>query len=250
MSNFKKYSEYYDLIYDNKKYELESNYIIKLIKKHSKNAQEILELGCGSGNHAKFFSDNGFNITGIEKSEEMISMANKKNIKNFSLHNNDISNFELNIKFDVAVSLFHVMSYLTENDSLLSCLNCVSSHLNKGGLFIFDFWHTPSVYFNKPETRVKRFNNSSIKVTRIAEPKIDYLNNVVDVNFDINIRDIESEKSQNLIETHPMRHFSIPEIDLLAKLTGFEIILSEELISAKKPSNHTWGVCVVLKKVI
>jgi hypothetical protein len=46
-----------------------------------------------------------------------------------------------------------------------------------------------------------------------------------------------------------MRHFSIPEIELLAKLTGFEIIKTEEFLSGETPGPNTWGVCFVLSKV-
>jgi len=46
-----------------------------------------------------------------------------------------------------------------------------------------------------------------------------------------------------------MRHFSIPEIDLIARLTGFEMIHTEEFLTEKPASEETWGVCFVLKKV-
>jgi hypothetical protein len=45
-----------------------------------------------------------------------------------------------------------------------------------------------------------------------------------------------------------MRHFSIPELDFLAKLTGFEMVRSEEYVTGKTPSENTWGVCLILRK--
>jgi hypothetical protein len=46
-----------------------------------------------------------------------------------------------------------------------------------------------------------------------------------------------------------MRHFNKPEIELLSYLSGFEIIHTEEFQSKAIPSNDTWGVCYILKKI-
>ena len=46
-----------------------------------------------------------------------------------------------------------------------------------------------------------------------------------------------------------MRHFSIPEIALLAKTTHFELVHSEAFLTEENPSENTWGVCFILKKL-
>ena len=48
--------------------------------------------------------------------------------------------------------------------------------------------------------------------------------NVVDVNFEVRITDKKTGTTEVLHETHPMRHFSLPELDLLAQATGFTLI--------------------------
>jgi hypothetical protein len=70
----------------------------------------------------------------------------------------------------------------------------------------------------------------------------------VDVNYTVFARDIASGAVQTLTETHPMRHFSLPELDLLAAESGFERLTAEAFLSGDQPSEDTWGVCVVLKK--
>lgn len=249
MSNFKNYSEYYDLLYSDKNYEQEVEYIINLIKKYRSSASNILELGCGSGSHAQFFCNRGYSVTGIERSEEMLEVASRKNIKNFDFVLNDIKTFDLDSKFDVAISLFHVVSYLTENKDLISCFRQVNKHLNVDGIFIFDLWYSPAVYVQKPTTKIKRMQNQDILVRRIAESDMLTFQNIVNVKFEILITNKNNDKTQILQEIHPMRHFSYPEVDLLAKHTGFEIIQAEEFLTAYIPSDQTWGVCFTLKKI-
>src|SRR5690349_15233529 len=109
-TNFNLYSRYYDAFYEEKNYEQETDAVISLITTANSSASTILELGCGTGNHAKFLSAAGFHITGVEKSEEMVSLAKGKAIENFEPVVSDIRSFNLKRKFDVALSLFHVIS--------------------------------------------------------------------------------------------------------------------------------------------
>ncbi len=249
MNNFNFYSKYYDLLYETKNYTLESEYLSNLFIKYSDKVKNILELGSGTGNHAQFLTKKGYIITGIEKSESMSEIAKSKKIENFSSIHGDISDLYLNQKFDAVFSLFHVISYLNENFELLNTLKLVNKHLEIDGIFIFDVWYTPAVLSIKPDIKVKRIENSQIEVIRIAEPTINYNNNVIDINFNIIITNKSNNETHFINELHKMRHFSINEIDLLCKLSGFEILNNEEFLTSQKPSNNTWGVCFILKKV-
>jgi len=248
MSNFNQYSRYYDLLYKDKDYKCEANYVIESLKKYDIKIKTILDLGCGSGGHAKFLSEEGIQITGIERSKDMVIEAKAKRIPNFNSIVGDISDFNLNQNFDAVISIFHVISYLTENKQLINCFNLVNKHLKSNGLFLFDFWFTPAVLTLKPETRIKRLEDEKNSIIRIAESICHHETNIVDVNFEIHVCDKETNELQILNEKHPMRHFSLQEIDLLAKMTGFEIVNCEEFLTKNKPNDKTWGVCVVLKK--
>jgi SAM-dependent methyltransferase len=248
MANFQHYSTYYDLLYKDKNYKEETDYITRVLKELDPSVKNILELGSGSGSHASFLSEKGFDITGIERSGSMVQESLQKKIPNFTPIQADITDFKLHQEFDAVVSLFHVISYLTHNDSLIKCLQLVYQHLKPQGLFLFDFWYTPAVYSLKPETRIRRLEDESISVVRIAESTTHSQTNVVDVNFEVHIQDKKTLQTQILKELHPMRHFSIPELDFLAKLTGFEMVRSEEYVTGKTPSENTWGVCLILRK--
>jgi SAM-dependent methyltransferase len=249
MNNFEAYSKYYDLLYLNKDYQAEAQYVNNIIKIHNASAIHILELGCGSGNHAGYLCNEGYTVTGIERSESMIKEAEQKSIRNFKPILGDITSYKLDDKFDVAISLFHVISYLTKSEDLINCFNLVNKNLNTNGIFIFDVWYTPAVYFQKPETRIKRMSNENISVLRIAESDMVFNENLVNVNFEVIVKEKKSGAINIIKEIHPMRHFSFPEIDLLAKLCGFSIINAEEFLTSTKPSVNTWGVCFILKKI-
>lgn len=248
MNNFEAYSKYYEALYKDKDYEGEAGYVLQLIHSLYPQAKRILELGSGTGKHAAFFCRSGFTVTGLERSADMVRIAKEKNIERFETEVADIAGFKLNQQFDVAISLFHVVSYLTTNEALRSCFSSVHQHLEKGGFFLFDVWYTPAVYHQQPETRIKRLASDNLTITRLAEPVIHYNRNVVDVNYEVIVQD-GSGRTNVLTEQHPMRHFSWPEIDLLSAETGFKLIRAEEFGTAKEPGKDTWGVCFILQKI-
>ena len=246
---FNEYSEYYDLFYDAKDYSSESQYFIKILKSLQPNSSNILELGSGSGNYASFFSRAGYKVTGIELSESMIARANAKSIPNFSSIKGNIASFNLHKKFDAAVSLFDVMSYLTKNEDIISCLKSVNEHLNKGGIFVFDSWHTAGVYTTPPAVNVKYAENDRAHITRIARPEMDYVNNTVLVNYDFIIKNKANNTQSVLTELHLMRHFSKPEIEFFANSAGFNLIKFEEPQTGNTLTKQSWKGCYTLEKI-
>jgi SAM-dependent methyltransferase len=248
MTNFAAYSRYYDLLYKDKNYSAESAYVAKMLRNYNPDVKHILELGCGSGAHAEYLCLDGFEVTGIERSNTMVEEANKKHIAGFTPLQGDITSYRLNKKFDAAISLFHVISYLTGNESVIDCLQSTHHHLKKNGLFLFDVWYSPAVYNQKPETRIKRLEDEHYQIIRLAEPEIQADLNVVDVNYEIIIKNKKTGAIEHLKEQHPMRHFSIPEIKLFAAYTGFEVIQTEEFFTGKPTGADTWGVCFLLRK--
>lgn len=248
--NFNLYSQYYDFLYKDKHYKEEAEYVFNtLTAKNVSPIKNVLELGCGSGSHAYWLTQMGWDITGIEKSEEMVALAKSKGIYNFIPFHGDITNFSLDKQYDAVISLFHVISYLNSNDEINNCFSSVNRHLNIRGLFLFDVWFTPGVYSQKPETRIKRMENDKVQIIRLAESDVHYDTNVVDVHYEIIAQNKENNEWSSFTETHYMRHFSIPEIKLLASLHGFDVVQMEEFVTHNKPSNNTWAVCFILKKI-
>ena len=142
------YSQYYDLLYSDKNYKGEVEYINKLIKENFLEAKTLLDMGCGTGKHAELLCDAGYNVHGIDLSEDMLKIANnrcKNKEDQLSFSHSDIQELDLDRKFDIVVSLFHVMSYQNRNSELIKAFEVARNHLKDGGIFIFDFWYGPAV---------------------------------------------------------------------------------------------------------
>lgn len=253
MGVFLKYASYYNLLYSDKNYALEVEYVESLIKKHSSfRVNSILNLGCGTGNHDFLFAKKGYNITGIDLSEQMVSVAKeageKNHVENADFLCSDIRRIKLEKEFDCVISLFHVMSYQTRNEDLKMAMRSAFEHLKKGGLFVFDCWYGPAVLSDLPSQREKLIENDEMSIHRKARPVIRFNDNTVDVNFDVSIQWKKDGSVEKLNEIHKMRYLFSPELELIYRETGFSLIASHKWLTEEATSEKSWYAVFILEK--
>jgi SAM-dependent methyltransferase len=249
MTAFSSYAHYYNLFYRDKDYNAESDYIVSLINKFKRSAVTILDLGCGTGRHAEILSQKGYNIHGVDCSETMLAEAYRlEGSRNLSFSKGDIRTVRLAKKFDVVVSLFHVMSYQTTTDDLLKAFQTIAYHLDHNGLLIFDCWYGPAVLTIRPEIRVKRIEDENWDITRIAEPILHPHENIVDVNYRVMVTRKDNDTVTEIREKHRMRYLFKPEVELLLQRSGFKLKAFHEFLTRKTPSEESWNVVFVALK--
>jgi len=254
---FSDYACYYDLLYRDKDYSAESAYLKSLILKYNSKASSILDLGCGTGIHASIMASKGFRVHGVERSPSMLARCAEyserkgidpvDNILKYT--KGDIRYVHLNEYFDVVTALFHVMSYQITNNDIDAAFNTALSHLNAGGIFIFDIWYGPAVYAERPSVRVKRVSDECTYITRISEPVHYPDENKVDVNYNVIVRNQENNEMIEFKEQHSMRYFSRPEIEYISENHGLKVVDISEWLTGNNISEDTFSVCVVAKKV-
>ncbi len=245
------YSQYYDLLYQDKDYLGEVEYINKLIGNYKDDALTILDLGCGTGKHAELFCNSGYHVHGIDLSADMLAIAEQRRLgkeDRLSFTHSNIQDLTLNQKFDAVISLFHVISYQSSNQELVQAFQVAKNHLSENGILIFDFWYGPAVLTDLPTTRVKRLENESIKVTRLAEPVIHTQENVVDVNYTVFIQDKKTQEVIEKKELHKMRYLFDPELELICEQVGFDVLNKFKWMSQESPTLDSWNVVWILRK--
>ena len=100
-------ADLYDKFYAKKDYKKEVEFICKFISQKDSN---ILDAGCGTGNHAKILKDLGYNVYGFDLSADMVSIANTKIPEHFSVAN--LLKFTSEKKYDCIISFFAVFNHL------------------------------------------------------------------------------------------------------------------------------------------
>lgn len=251
MNVFADYAAYYDLLYPEEKFEEEAAFVDSLLRKHGGKPRSILDLGCGTGRHAFRLSRLGYAVTGVDRSAEMLRQARKRNAgqPDVEFVQSDIAELELPGTFDAVVSLFHVMSYMTEPQALERALAAARRRLEPGGRLLFDYWHAPCLEIEGVQTRVRRLTVDGRGILRIVEPRT-LPDNRVDVDITMLVIDKGASRLVHEIqETHAMRAWNISEIDAALARTGFVPILHGGWLTFEAPTAKTWGAFVLARSL-
>lgn len=251
MSVFAEYSAYYDALYRDKDYAAEAAYVLQLLRERRPDIATLIDLGCGSGKHARELARTGLRVTGVDRSAAMLAEAERlvrDDAPRPQFIEADVVSFVAPEPADAIVSLFHVVSYLTSNEQLETFFANVTRSLVPGGLLLFDFWFGPAVLAQKPDVRVKRVAFGDYEVVRIAEPQLHEERNVVDVNYTLFIESKTGGAIQKVTESHPMRYFSLPEIEQFLGRAGLRMLDRHEWMTRGPLSVNTWSATVVAQR--
>lgn len=151
-NQYKTFSYYYDEIMEL----IEYDGWVGLTKKYLKPDSTILDLACGSGTFAISLANDGYKVTGLDLSREIIEVAKEKmklNHVEIDFEVKDMTNFSYNSQFDVITCFFDSVNFLTK-DEVKRMMDAVYNNLKDGGFFIFDLFT-----FSK----MKAFHNVCIK---------------------------------------------------------------------------------------
>jgi SAM-dependent methyltransferase len=249
MNAFGNYSDYYDLLYADKNYEAEAEFVDTILHRHLPGAKHILELGCGTGRHAFSLASKGYQVRGIDQSHQMLERARVNlsrltldSAPNVSFSQGDIRHLGSIGQFDAAIALFHVVSYLPTNEDIQNAFISAKSNLRKGGIFLFDCWYGPAVLTDRPTARIKRIENEKVNVVRVAEPLMHANKNLVEIKYQIFIEDKSNHHLSTIEEFHRLRYLFTPEVDFFFEKAGLKMLESGEWMSRANPGFGTWYV--------
>jgi ubiquinone/menaquinone biosynthesis C-methylase UbiE len=141
MESYYHLAEYYDMLMDDIDYKVWCNFIEEILKVYSCQPHNILDTACGTGNITIPMSLKGYNLIGVDISEEMLAIAENKarNKKlNIKFIKQNMTNLALNKSFDAVLCMCDGVNYIVEEEAIHKYFKTVFNVLNKGGVFIFD----------------------------------------------------------------------------------------------------------------
>jgi SAM-dependent methyltransferase len=139
--SYGEFAHYYDLLMADAPYEQWVSYTNHAIKMYAPQTKSIIDLGCGTGEIAIRLSKNGYDLTGVDLSNEMLAIAHQKSVESnttITWTEQDIRSLKSPHKYDMAVSFCDVVNYLVDEKDVGSFFSNVYNTLSDGGLFLFD----------------------------------------------------------------------------------------------------------------
>ncbi len=139
MNTYSGFAEVYDMFMDDVPYDEWAGYVIGLLKKYGIHDGLVLELGCGTGSMTGRLAAAGYEMIGVDSSQEMLTIAGAKHAgQDILFLHQDMREFELYGTVKAAFCVGDCMNYLLAEEDLLQVFRLVNNYLDPGGYFIFD----------------------------------------------------------------------------------------------------------------
>ena len=142
MEAYTSFAAVYDTFMDNVPYEEWADYLWKLLREYGIADGLVLELGCGTGSMTELLASKGYDMIGVDNSEDMLELAMEKRIESghdilYLLQN--MQEFALYGTVRAVVSVCDSVNYVTDEEELTEVFRLVNNYLDPQGVFIFDF---------------------------------------------------------------------------------------------------------------
>jgi SAM-dependent methyltransferase len=247
------YARCYDALYAEKDYEAECDLIERVLRTYGEGKiASILDLGCGTGNHALPLARRGFEVIGVDRSEFMLEQARSKAASSgptfhADFYQADIKSVDVGRRFDAALMMFAVLGYQLANEDVIAALRAARRHLDPGGLFVFDVWYGPAVLFQRPSERVKIIPTSTGKILRVSSSTLATNHHACAVRYHVWTFAADRLLSETE-EEHTVRYFFPLELKLFLEATGFTLIRLGAFPEFDcEPDETTWNVLAVAR---
>ncbi|MFH1888560.1 MAG: class I SAM-dependent methyltransferase [Candidatus Omnitrophota bacterium] len=251
-NNFKKYAGYYDLIYKDKDYGKECEFIERIFRKYAaRKPRSIMDLACGTGSHAISLAERGYKVYGSDISAAMVAIARRKSKErglDTEFRKGRMQHSATSKKFDAALILFASIDYLTKTKDIRGTFINVSEHLKKNGLFIFDFWNGDAVTRKLIPKSTKIVSDKDMRIKRSCVKRLDMAAHLCEVKFDFSVYK-KGKLADSFREKHLIRYFFPEEIRRRLALSGFEILKICPFLKLGRSINEDdWDITVIARR--
>lgn len=246
MSSYQTFAYLYDELTQNVEYEKRCDYIFSFFEKNGIKSGTVLDLACGTGSMSIPFMKKGYNIIGLDYSEEMLEIASNRFSEvgdNFSLLKAKMQEFELSEKADACICCLDSINHLNNIDDIQATFKNVYDSLNNNGLFVFDV------------NTVYKHNEILADNTFVFDEDDYYLvwdNEAVDdrtVRILLDMFLFNGENYDRFSEEFEETAYSVEELSTRLKNSGFVNIKVYDELSYDEPKNDSERLYFVCKKV-
>lgn len=244
-TSYGRFADVYDFLTDDVEYELRTDYIEKLIRKHFGSSPELVcDLGCGTGTVCSILNSKGYDCIGIDSSDSMLSIAVSKNTDGRILFlNQDICDFELYGTVDVFLCMLDTINYITDTDALERLFALVANYLNPGGIFIFDI-NTKHKFANILGNNTFAYEKENVFYTWENY----YEDDMLDFYLNFFVGDDKGDMYRRFTEHHEQRYYKTEFLQKLAVINSLDTVGIYGELSEDPPREDDERIFVVLKK--
>ncbi len=246
MEAYKSFARVYDMFMDNTPYQEWCAYLVSLLREYGISDGILLDLGCGTGSMTELLSECGFDMIGVDGSEDMLEIAVEKRDESGShilYLMQDMRELELYGTVRAVVSVCDCINYILEKEELVRVFSLVNNYLDPDGIFIFDC-NTEYKYKTLLADRVIAENREDGSF--IWENDYDEEERINEYDLTLFIK--EGRQYSKYEEIHYQRCYTVGEITAALQKAGLELLRVYDAFTREEPREDSERICFVARE--
>ncbi len=243
------FAQVYDTFMDNIDYPQWESYLKGLLQSYGVDGGLVLELGCGTGSMTELLAADGYDMIGVDNSEDMLEIAQEKKSASGSdilYLLQDMREFELYGTVRAVVSVCDSMNYILEEEELLQVFRLVNNYLDPGGVFIFDMNTRYKYEQIGDETIAENREEGSF----IWDNYFDDESGINEYELAIFIPEGEDGLYRKYEELHCQRAYEIGDIRRLLEQAGLRVEAVYDAFTREEPREDSERVYFVARECV
>lgn len=246
MEAYTSFARVYDMFMDNIPYGEWAEYVTGLLREYGVEDGLVLDLGCGTGSLTQILAAKGYEMIGVDNSEEMLGIALEKREESgqdilYLLQ--DMREFELYGTVRAVISICDSMNYILEKDELREVFRLVNNYLDPGGVFVFDLntIYKYSEILGDSTIAENREEGSFIWENTYYEE--DCIN-----EYNLAIFMKEGSLYRKFEEIHYQRAYELAEIKELLEEAGMEFVTAYDAFTRNEPKSDSDRIYIIARE--
>lgn len=262
MEAYTDFAGVYDTFMDDTPYQEWADFLAQLIEKYgiSKPVRDkeqgildsernlVLDLGCGTGTLTELLYQKGYDMIGVDLSQEMLNIALEKKEKSRSeilYLCQDMRELDLFSTVGTVISVCDSVNYLLENDEVEETFGLVNNYLYPGGIFLFDF---NTVYKYEQVIGDTTIAENRDDCSFIWENYYHEEDRVNEYDLTIFVKEKKEELFRRFTETHFQRGYTLEEMKGFVERAGMEFVLALDADTHKAPIETSERIYVIARE--
>lgn len=242
------FSSVYDILTENVEYERIADKICSLLTRNGINGGLLLDLGCGTGTLSFLLENKGYDVIGVDPSEDMLAIANEKKYDEnsgaiFLCQSGE--KLDLYGTIDCAVCVLDTINHISSLEKIRETFKKISLFMNLGGIFVFDI---NTVYKHEKILGDNTFVYDMDEVYCVWQNTFDAENGKTDIDLDFFIKNEDDECFERYSESFSEYAYKTEDILNVLKECGFEILALTDDYTDNEVIENTQRITITAKK--
>lgn len=247
MEAYTSFAQVYDLFMDNIPYKEWCEYVTGLLQEYGIKDGLVLDLGCGTGSLTELLAEKGYDMIGVDNSEDMLQTAMEKrgeSGRDILYLMQDMREFELYGTVRAVVSICDCMNYILDYEDMVQVFRLVNNYLDPKGIFIFDF---NSVYKYESVLGDSTIAEDREDCSFIWDNYYDRETGINEYCLSLFIRQ-EEDLYRKYTENHYQRAYSLEQVKTAIEAAGMEFITAYDAFTRAPVKGDSERIYVIARE--